>query len=135
MCVVRGCGGVALDRGPCLEGATSRPAAKSLPKGAKSYSKIMLQTAKGWERRGERKRGVCGCAPFRTRASPPPSFKRTLCVCFPPRALLWMGYFPMCVSSPSAHNYAQGRGGRLNSLQHQWETLFLSWGRSGDTHP
>lgn len=36
---VRDCGGAALDRGPCLEGATSRPAAKSLPKGAKSYLK------------------------------------------------------------------------------------------------
>lgn len=113
--------GAAPGRGPCLEGATSRPAAKSLPKGAKSYLKIMLQTAKrlGTVQRG---RGAGGRVALPSAAAQPPP---------PPRYLsnkLCGGDFSLCQPPP-----AQGRRGRLKWPQHQWETLFLRRGRTHHT--
>lgn len=129
---VRGCGGAALDRGPCLEGATSRPAAKSLPKGAKSYLK---DNAGNRKRLGTVRHGRVGD----TTHSPSTSgisCGRGFFLLFPYR---W-DFFPCVCRRPpprsakqKACDYAQGRGGHLNCLRHQWKTLFPSGKRGGHT--
>lgn len=132
---VRGCGGAALDRGPCLEGATSRPAAKSLPKGAKSYLK---DNAGNRKRLGTVRHGRGGTQP-----TPPPPPKQAAGGDFSSFSPIdWI--FPCVCRRPpprpphplqKACDYAQGRGGHLNCLQHQWKTLFPSGKAGGNTPP